>query len=242
MIAPSSVTTPIAIETMIRKVKPKKVAVIMEKTDPAALAYADLSIKTLQAQKIDVESVTVQGTDVDFGPVVTRIGASRPELIIISTLDRAAVGLLKELRKARLPGTIMLTQSSYNTIVGQQAPELLENVHRFAQADLSISTDPRVKQFTKSYESKSGGRPPSFVAALPYDVVMITKHVIEKAGLKGDAASRADDRKKYIETLQSLRDYEGLAGKVSMAPEGFMSKPPMVLVYHGGKWDEVKSN
>ena len=238
-LTPANVTTPVAVEAVMRKVKPKRVALIVEKQDTTSALMADLAAKVLAKSNIPVETVSVASTDVDFGPQINRAASAKADLVIVSTLDRAAVGVLKEIHKSRLGVNVLLTQSAYNALVGALPPEVLEGVYRYAQADLATSTDPRVKEFIKAYESRSNGRAPSFVAALPYDVMMMTKDVIEDAGLQGDAANRAADRKKFIDKLATVRDWPGLTGKVSMTPEGYVFKPPLVLVARGGKWEPV---
>ncbi|TCG02358.1 hypothetical protein BZM26_00430 [Paraburkholderia strydomiana] len=237
---PVNVTTPVAIDFITKKLKPKKVALIVEKEDNAATSYAQLIVKALAHDSIPVDTLSVSSKDVDFGPQINRAASANADLLILATLDRSAVGLLKELRKSRSGAHVMLTQSAYNALVGSLPPDILEGVYRYAQADLASSPDPRVKAFIKKYESRSGGRAPSWVAALPYDLMMMTKTVMERGGLKGDAANRASDRKKFIETLAAVRDWTGLTGTVSMTPEGYVFKLPQVLVSHGGKWELVK--
>jgi branched-chain amino acid transport system substrate-binding protein len=240
VLTPSNVSTPLAVHALLDILKPKKAAVVVQKSDNAASAYGEASVKALQDGKVQVaEVLTVGANDVDFGPVMSRIAAASPDMVILSTLDRPAIGMLKEMRKAHYQGKVLMTQSAYSVLINEQG-DLLDGVYRYAQADLATSSDPRVKEFIKAYESRTNGRPPTFNAALPYDVVMVTKEVIEKAGLKGDAASRAEDRRKFVETLNTVAGYEGLTGKMSMTKEGFMSATPTLLQYRKGKWERVQ--
>jgi branched-chain amino acid transport system substrate-binding protein len=241
VLTPSNVSTPMAMEVVARLTKPKKVVIVVLKADNASSLYAEAAAKWLQGANVPVaETLTVGANDVDFGPVMARIAAAGPDLVVISSLDRVAMGVLKEMRKAQYKGNIMFTQSVFSPLVSQQPPELLDGIYRYAQADLPSSTDPRVKEFIKTYEARSGGRPPTFNAALPYDVMMVIKEVIESANLKGDVASRAEDRRKFIDRLNAIKDYAGLTGKMTMSAEGFMSATPTVLVYRKDKWDRVQ--
>ena len=241
VLTPSNVSTPLAINAVMRVVKPKTAAVVVQKSDNASNLYGEAAVKALTDGKVQVaEVLTVGAQDVDFGPIMSRIAAAKPDLIVLSTLDRPAIGMLKEIRKAQYKDAVMMTQSAYSVLVDQQTPELIEGVYRYAQADLPSSPDPRVKEFIKAYEAKTSGRPPTFNAALPYDAVMVIKEVIESANLKGDAASRADDRKKFIDKLSTMKDYAGLTGKMSMTTDGFMSAVPLVLQYRKTKWERVQ--
>jgi branched-chain amino acid transport system substrate-binding protein len=241
ILPPSNISTPLATEVVMRSLKPKKAVVVVMKSDNSSNLYAEAAVKSLQGGKVEVaEVLTVGANDVDFGPIMSRVSAAAPDLIVLSSLDRTAVGVLKEIRKAQYKGHVMFTQSVFGPLMSQQSPELLEGVYRYAQADLASSPDPRVKDFIKAYEARSGGRSPTFNAALAYDVVMVSKDVIEGANLKGDAASRAEDRKKFIDRLATVKDYVGILGKMSMTPEGYMQATPTVLVYHKDKWERVE--
>jgi branched-chain amino acid transport system substrate-binding protein len=186
------------------------------------------------------EVLTIGSNDVDFGPILARVAAANPDFMVISSLDRGAVGVLKEARKAQFKGHIMLTQSAFSALTAQQPPEVLEGVYRYAQADLPTSSDPNVKAFMKTYEERAKRPLAGFNAALSYDVMMVTRHVIDSANLKGDAASRADDRRKFVDGLAKVKDYQGLTGKMTMTPEGYMKSVPTVLVYRKDKWERVQ--
>jgi ABC-type branched-subunit amino acid transport system substrate-binding protein len=159
---------------------------------------------------------------------------------VLSSLDRPALGMLKEIRKAQYKGTVMMTQSAFSSLFTGQPPELLEGVYRYAQADLPSSLDPKAKEFVKAVETRSGRAMAGFNQALSYDVVMVSKQVIERANLKGDAASRADDRKKFVDGLNALKDYQGLTGKMSMTKDGHMEATPTVLVFRKDRWTPLQ--
>jgi branched-chain amino acid transport system substrate-binding protein len=241
MLTPANVTTPLAIDAVVAKTKPKTSYVFVEKQDVSSNGYGELSSEALKKNGVQNEMITVSSSDVDFGPAMTRAAATNPDFLVISSLERAAVGLLKEYRKSQLKSNVLLTQSAFNSTVGSLPPDVLEGVYRFAQADPTVSGEPRVKEFVETFKSRSGGRLPSVSATLPYDLMMVTKAVIERAGLNGDAASRDEDRQKFIDGLAAVRDFDGLSGKMSMSADGFMTAVPMVMIYRAGKWETVKT-
>ena len=236
---PSDVITSAATDTILDKTQPKQAVLIVEKADPASVDYANQVDKTLTKRGVKFETLTVASSDLDFGPAVTRAAASSPDLIIISTLDRASMGLLKELRKAGQKARVMLTQASYNGQVGALPADVLENVYRYAQAEPAVSTDPRMADFVARFKAKSNGRTPSLVATLAYDSLSVACDAADAAGLSGKPADLAADRQKLIDKLLSMKDWPGLGGTVSMTPKGYMYKSPLVLLYHDAKWNEV---
>jgi len=237
MLPPVEVMTPAAVDILAAKAKPKKAVAIIERTDPAAFDHGDLTSKALARNGVQVENFAVSSSDVDFGPVVTRALASNPDLIVVSAMERASLGLLKELRKSRPNTGIMLTSAAYTSLVGALPPTVLNGMYRSGLSDPQMSSDPRVKEFVKTYQARSNGRLATLTSTLGYDVVMVAKDTIEKAGIKGDPASRTEDRKKFIDTLSKTADWPGMTGKMSMAPLGYMVKEPIVLVHRSGKWE-----
>jgi branched-chain amino acid transport system substrate-binding protein len=240
MLTPSDVITGSAMETMIRKINPKSAVVVIEKADPASTDYGNQAVKKLEEHGIKTETQAVAGTDMDFGPVVTRAAGSSPDLIVLATLDRAAVGVLKELRKSGNATKVLLTQSAYNSLVGSLGP-VLENVYRYAQTDTDSSRDKLVMDFVAAFKSHDNGRAPTTTGAMSYDAIMMIKDTIVAAGLKGAADSVAADRKKFIDKLAALHDWTGVGGAVSMTPDGYLFKQPVVLVFHGGNWETVQN-
>jgi branched-chain amino acid transport system substrate-binding protein len=239
-LTPSNVATDIVVDRLVKKSRPKKAVVIIEKDDLSASDFGSMVSKALSRNRVATESIVVSSSDIDFSPVVTRAVATGPDLIVISALDRATIGLLKELRKSQQHASILLTQPAFNGVVGTAVPpDALEGVLRYAQSDLGGSTDPRAQAFVKAYLSRSGGHAPTLVASLAYDTMMLVKDVVDTAGLKGDDASRAADRQKFIERLATVRDWPGIGGRVSMSPQGYMIQAPLLLQYHAGKWQQV---
>lgn len=239
MLTPSNILTPAAVDEMVAATKPTKAVIFVEKSDPAAKDYASLSGEALKKHDIPVEEISVSSNDVDFGPAITRAMSSDPDLVVISSLDRAAVGVLKELRKTQSDKKVLLTQSSFNALVGALPPEILANVYRFTQSDPGSSSDPKAQEFVEKFKKASGGRAPSIVASLTYDVTMLTKDTLERSGVTGDPDKRDAERKSFIDALAATKDWNGIGGTFSMSPEGFMVKPPLLLVYNSGKWAPV---
>ncbi|MDR5653259.1 ABC transporter substrate-binding protein [Ruixingdingia sedimenti] len=238
MLTPSNILTPAAVQEMVKVVNPARAVVLVEKSDPAANSYGVQAAKALADAGAAVDEISVSSNDVDFGPAVTRTASGNPDLIVISVLDRAAAGLLKELHKSQIGTTRMLTQSAYNATVGALPPEVLNNVYRFTQSDPGASTDPATQEFVAAFRERAG-RMPSIVSTLTYDLLMLTKDTVEKAGIAGDPAKRAEERQAFIDTLAQTRDWQGLGGIFAMSEQGFMTKVPMLLVYDNGTWKPV---
>ena len=241
MLTPANITTPMAMNAVLKKIKVNSAAVLVERNDPAAMSYGNAAIATMTKNGVKEETISVASTDVDFGPAMTRATSGDPDMVFISTLERAAIGLIKEYRRSQVKSILMLSTSSFGGNVGNMGEDMLDGMLRFSPSDPMVSDDPKVKEFVAAYIGRSSGRPPSLNSTLPYDLLFLTKYVIEKADLKGDASSRQEDRQKYIDELAKVKDWKGLGGRMSMTPDGYMEMFPAVMQYkRGSKWEALK--
>lgn len=239
--SPTNVSTPLAVNIAYKALQPKTSVTFLERQDPSAMAYGSMTSETLTKNGVKDETVTVSNTDVDFGPALSRATANgAPDLIVISAMERSTVGLLKEYRKSQVKSKVMLTMSAFNSSVGAQPPEVLEGVYRFALSDPELSTDPRVKKVVDRFKAKYPGKIPTLSTTNVYDTLMYITDVMQKSDLKGEPATRDADRQKLIDGLMQLKDWDGLTGKLTMTENRYMTSAPIVLVYKGGRWEEVK--
>lgn len=235
MLTPATILTSAAIQEMIRVAAPTKAVIFIEKADPAANDYAVLSAKALNEAGVATEMITVSSDDVNFGPAVTRAASANADLLVISALDRAAAGLLKELHKSQIETDRLLTQAAYNATVGSLPPEVLANTYRFTQSDPGASTDPAAQAFVAAFKERAG-RSPSIVSTLTYDLLMLTKDTLEKSGAQGAPSKREEERQAFVDMMAQTTDWQGIGGTFSMSEQGFMMKPPMLLAYADGGW------
>jgi branched-chain amino acid transport system substrate-binding protein len=239
-LTPADILTESALTTVVKKLTPKRAVVVVEQADPAAASFGKFSIDVLTKAGVEIETLEVSGADVNFGPTVTRLNAFAPNLIIISTIDRAAVGVLKELRTTAQKAAILVTPSAASALVFGLDPSILEGVYRYADFDPASSPDSRAQAFVETYRKRNGGKTPTSVAVTTYDTLFLIRDMIEEAKLSGTPEMREADRQKFIDHLSSLKDWRGgLAGPDSMSPEGFMVKLATVLLFHDGSWQRV---
>jgi branched-chain amino acid transport system substrate-binding protein len=85
--------TPSGVNQFMDITKPKSAVVVIDKSDPSASLQGDLSASTLRAKNVKVDIIGVTKDDIEFSSVVVRIAALKPDVIVISTLDRDAGGV-----------------------------------------------------------------------------------------------------------------------------------------------------
>jgi branched-chain amino acid transport system substrate-binding protein len=234
--SPASIITPEAVALLADKLKPKHAVVVIDRGDAAANDQGPLAEKTLKAKGVDTQVLTVSGNDLDFGPVVTRIGGLDADLVVLSTTDKGAVGVLKELKRTQSKAMVLITQSAFTPLVTATGAETLEGVYRYTEFDPMASSDPRVANFVATFKSRNNGRSPTQLATQTYDLLFLVKYLIEQDGVVDDGAA---GRKAMISKLAALKDWPSISGPMSIAPGGYAMKPVTVLVFHDGKPQRV---
>lgn len=240
--SPASIITPQAVELLADKLKPKRAVVVIDRGDAAANDQGPLAEKSLKAKGVDTQNLSVSGNDLDFGPIVTRIAGLNPDFVVLSTTDKGAVGVLKEMKRTQSKAAILITQSAFTPLVMAAGPEALEGVYRYTEFDPTSSTDPRVQAFIETFKSRNNGRAPTQLSTQTYDLLFLVKYLFEQTKATGAPAALADEREAFTKMLASLKDWPSISGPMSIVPGGYADKPVTVLVFRGGKPERVTAN
>lgn len=235
--SPAPIITPQAVELLASRLKAKNAVVVVDRGDAAASDQGTIVERTLKAKGVDTQTFTVSSTDLDFSPVVTRILGQKPDLVVLSTTDKGAVSVLKELKRTGSGAKILITQAAFTPLVTAAGAEVLEGVYRYTEFDPTSSTDPRVVAFVNAFKARNSGRAPTQLATQAYDLVYLVKHLMEEGKLTGK--DQAADRKVFAEHLAALKDWPSISGPMSITSQGFAVKPVTVLVFHNGAPQKV---
>jgi len=239
--SPASVITPQAVELLTDKLKLKRAVVIIDRGDAAANDQGLLAEKILKAKGVETEVLSVSSSDLEFGPTVTRIAGLKPELVVLSTTDKGAVGVLKEMRRTKSEAAILITQSAFTPLVTAAGSEALEGVYRYTEFDPTSSEDPRVRTFVETFKGRNDGRAPTQLGTQTYDLLFLVKHLVEEIKASGDPDKRTAERKAFVDKLSVLKDWQSISGKMSISPAGYAVKPVTVVVFRDGKPEQVKA-
>ena len=237
--SPAQVITPAAVAFLADKLRPKKAVVVIDRGDAAANAQGPLAEKALKDKGIDTEALTVSSNDLDFGPIVTRIAGLNPDLVVLSTIDKGAVGILKEMKRTQSKAAILIAQAAFTSLVMAAGPEMLEGVYRYSEFDPTSSMDSRVKAFVETFKSRNSGRAPSQLATQCYDLLFLVKDLLEETKATGAPSALDSERDAFTKKLAGLKDWKSISGPLSITPQGYATKPITVLVFRDGKPEVV---
>jgi branched-chain amino acid transport system substrate-binding protein len=226
--------TPSGVNQFMEITKPKSAVVVIDKSDPSASLQGDLSVSTLRAKNVKVETIGVTKDDIEFSSVVVRIAALNPDVIVISTLDRPAMGVVEELTKQRLRKTpILVTQAGFTPALVRLGAEELEGVYIYSEF-WAGNPNPRVQEFVRKFKEVRNGEMPTHFAALAYDAIYVVKSVLEKGHITGDPAKLKAERIAIRDGLQGLKNFPGLTGNITIASNGEPDKASYLLVFRKG--------
>ena len=99
---------------------------------------------------------------------------------------------------------------------------------------------PKVVDYLDKFKKRSGGRKPPYGGPRAYDIVYITKKIIEDKGVTNKSGDLQKDRDKIRQGWQELKGYDGVAGMTSMNAVGDGSGGIVILKVVGGKYVSIK--
>ncbi|MFQ5691785.1 MAG: ABC transporter substrate-binding protein [Nitrospinota bacterium] len=225
------------VRAWVQEYKIKKVVIIHDIEDAVSKAEGAKIMPVLMkkngVQVLDV--LTYRTKDTDFSAQITRAKSLGVDGIALGACYQQAAGIVKEARRQGLkvpfvggacagaPGFIKIggkaTEGSY-----------------MSTAAWIDDPRPKVVNYLNKYKARSGGRKPPYGGPRAYDIIYITKKIIEEKGVTNKPGDLAKDRDKIRQGWQELRGYDGVAGVTSMNEVGDGSGGIVILKVVGGKY------
>ncbi len=217
--------------SIIDVLKKKKIAIINVQDQYGNAAAAQLK-QDLTAAGVEVVDIETHGMrDSDFAPQLLNMKNAGAEAVVVFGYIRD-VGLM--LKQRRALGLINITFVSISSVNEDSMLELvtlpdLENVIGVADAVLGQANPngPRSVKFAKDFTEHFKVTPDGF-GAVYYDGGMIIAQALKAVG---------PDREKIRTYLANLKDYQGVAGTYTTAPNGDMLHRLSVVEYIPGTKD-----
>jgi branched-chain amino acid transport system substrate-binding protein len=164
--------------------------------------------------------VEVVPTDINMKPVLTRIAASKPQLLYYPVFITTGRYITRQARQT--PGLEDVQLAGADGIF---SPDLLAAA---GEATLGIYlSSPDFSNFPVSYggflekyQNKYGERPPAPFHAYAYDATMMILAAIEGVAVLGPDGSLGIGRQALRDALFATRDVRGLTGWLSCSPSG----------------------
>lgn len=201
-----------------------------EKVFPAVLESAGVKL---------LGSVTYLTGDTDFSAQITKIKMWNPGGLVLATFGQEGGLIVKECKRQGLNvamvGGIDCNAPDFVRLAGSAADGVWTS-HSF-WAD---NPDPHVQSFMKRAKKILGDKDPDLTTARYYDTAMINYYLIKKMGVTNRTEDLESDREKIRKGWETLKDFPGVEGKITMNKDGDGEKSAYIFVIKSGKYVRVQ--
>lgn len=205
--------------------KANKAVILGDNSSDYAIGLKKAFKDTYKGEIVAEENFTAG--DKDFQAMLTKIKGKDFNVIYIPGYYTEAGLIIKQAREMGIEQPIIGADGfGDEKLVETAGASNVSNVYYTGHFSTKAPATDKVEPFVKAFEKKYGKQPSSF-NALAYDAVYMIKQAIEE---EGKATPEAIDK-----GLASLKDFEGVTGKITMDKEHNPVKPLVVLGLTDGK-------
>ncbi len=157
----------------------------------------------------------------DFRTEVAKIKEANPDVIFVVHLAKSLGIFLKQAKEQSLESKIL---GHYEA----EDPTVIDIAKAAAEGFIISSSDPESinRDFEESYKAKFG-QEADVLARNAYDALMLQYSVYNECDANSDCMQ---------EKLHTIKDYDGVSGKITFEPDGSANKPTIFKVVSQGKF------
>ncbi|MDR2767921.1 MAG: ABC transporter substrate-binding protein [Treponema sp.] len=175
--------------------------------------------------------------DTDFSAQLTKIVASDAEILYLTSYYDLVAQIVPQAQKLGWNKPIMGADAWGSADLWNLSNHSVEGYY-FTTHYAAKGAQGKTKEFIDTYTAKYGYVPDD-VAALTYDAINILLQSIQNAGLTGDLQTDRDNLKN---AMASLKNFDGITGKMNFTPDGDPQKEAVVVkITPEGEFEFVKS-
>ena len=210
----------------MNNLKAKTAAVLRDQKSDYSMGLADFFIKRFTAKggSIVIDQSYVAG-DVDFKSQLTTIREKKPDVIFVPGYYTEVGLIAQQARELGIKVPLMGGDGWDSSKLYEIGGKALDGCY-FSSHYSPQSTDPKVQEFVKKYQTKFG-QVPDALATLGYDSVGVLVTALKNA----KSLSAADIR----DAIAATKNYNGITGSISLDADRNAVKPAVVLKISGGK-------
>jgi branched-chain amino acid transport system substrate-binding protein len=224
----------------------KTVAIVHDSKDAVGRALGTMVLpgvcKKLGLEIVNAPNyVTYTTNDFDMSPQVTRLKSMTFDGLVFGGVYMDGVTFIKEARRQGLNQPMVAGNPVMHLNFPRQGGKAAEGV--FTSSEFYYwMPKPEVQAFTEEYvkRAKRKGFEPPFPLQFDvnvYDTIMMFAHIMKERGVTNKPADLAKDREKIMKGLTEIKDFPGVASKISFNPEtGDADKMTYVVKAQGGEW------
>ena len=207
----------------------------------AALLYSHNNEHQVSAYNIFKESLEKAGVtivadetfadkDSDFSAQLTKIQHANPDVVIVAGYYQEGALILKKMREMGMNQPVLGDNGFVSPELIRIAGDAANNV--YVSCMWSADRDSaRTKEFVKNFTAKYGHEPDNF-AACAYDSAYLAAAAVKQAGT-------TTDTKKVRDALASMKDFDGVCGKMTFSNSGDPQVDLVLLKIENGRYNAV---
>ena len=201
----------------------RKIAVLSDSTDYGKGGLASVVAALAKHNLKPLITESYNNEDQDFASQINKIKASGADSLILWGFYVEAAKIVSAAQKLGLALPIYASsgvlQGNFIELAGSAA-EGITVVSYYSNSDTSPQTKEFIAKWKAAYKTE-----PNPVAGLGYDSINLLLAAIEKVGT---------DREKIVAELKAVKDYPGVTGRKTGAPDGEMGQGAIILQIKNG--------
>jgi len=219
---PSDVYEAVVIADYAKRKAYKQIAILYANTD-YGLGMTKEFKKAIGQESLLLD-IPVDRETPDYRPTIQRIKNSRADALFMVLYPEAARKLLQQSAEQKLQLPLLATATVEDpAVVGAPYADHLV----FASPAPPSDSDPNRVAFVQAY-TKAFGTSPGVLSDTGYDAAMIL--------IKAHAARGKEGPRAVADYIRSLKDYDGVSGKMSFDAAGDVQKPYRLRTVRSGKF------
>lgn len=207
----------------------------------AALLYSHNNEHQVSAYNIFKEALAKEGVDIvadetfadkdsDFSAQLTKIQHANPDVVVVAGYYQEGALILKKMRELGMQQPVLGDNGFVSPELIRGAGDAADGV--YVSCMWSADRDSaRTKEFVKNFTEKYGHEPDNF-AACAYDSAYLAAAAVKQAGT-------TTDTKKVRDALASMKDFDGVCGKMTFNESGDPQVDLVLLKIENGAYRAV---
>jgi branched-chain amino acid transport system substrate-binding protein len=208
------------------QLKANTAAILVDRKNDYSVGLAEFFTKEFSARggKVVAEQSYIGG-DSEFRPQLTAIRTTRPDVVFVPGFYTDAGQIAIQARELGIKTPLVGGDGWDSPAVIEIGGKSVENSY-FSDHYFVGDSRPVVQRFVEAFR-KQHGKNPEATAALGYDALKIIAAAIERAG--------SLDRKAIRDQIAATKNYEGVAGTITMGADRNPIKPVAMIKIENGQ-------
>lgn len=175
------------VKQLNRSGAPVRTAAIMEVNTQLGKEWVQSFEREWKKRNLQVTGkVSYDANETDFYPQLTSILPSKPDVIVLTTVDEPSAIVIKQARELGFKGTFVNSAASSGERLLELLPPDMVNGTLVEVASWVLKTPP-AQDFERKYRAKYNNETPHLIAGEGYEGVRLYVRALEKAGTATDA-------------------------------------------------------